>query len=109
MDDETFRAKAFAAAKEKIQLAKDKLQKMRSATNLDDLEKLWGEFIAEQHRVFLRLKKATERGSGKGWFDNITHDQRTDELLKYLLHARDAAEHGIEPITEKRFSSVGLK
>lgn len=60
-------------------------------------------------RVFLRLKKATEHGAGKGWFDHIVNEQRNDELLGYLLHARDAAEHGIDQITEKRAGSVGIR
>jgi hypothetical protein len=99
---------ALAAAKEKLRLAEAKLAAMRDARTLDELATLWEEFVAEQHRVFLRLRKATEHGPGKGWFDQIINEQRSDELLKYLLHARDAAEHGIEKITEKKPSRIGI-
>ncbi|MHC2401403.1 hypothetical protein ACVMGC_005947 [Bradyrhizobium barranii subsp. barranii] len=100
--------KALEAAKEKLQLAKAKLDAMRNAKTLDELAALWGEFVAEQHRVYLRLRKATGHGPGKGWFDRILNEQRSDALLSYLLHARDAAEHGIEKITEKRDGGIGI-
>lgn len=100
--------KALEAAKDKLRNARRKLDAMRTAKSLDDLAVFWEEFLTEQHRVFLRLKKATEYGSGKGWFDLITHDQRVDPLLGYMLHARDAAEHGIEKITEKMPPAIGL-
>ncbi|MCP3462129.1 hypothetical protein [Bradyrhizobium sp. CCGUVB23] len=99
---------ALAAANQKLQLAKGKLDAMRNAKTLDELAALWEEFVAEQHRVYLRLRKATEHGPGKGWFDQILNEQRSDELLSYLLHARDAAEHGIERITEKRGGGIGI-
>ncbi len=101
--------KAFAAAKEKLEIAKSKLAAMKAARNLDQLAHLWIEFLTEQHRVYLRLRKATEKGPGKGWFDRILHDQRNDDLLKYVLHARDAAEHGIEAVTQKRGGGFAVR
>lgn len=102
-------AKAFEAAQEKFAGAKAKLEAMKAAKTLDELSVLWEEFLAEYHRVLLRLRKATEQGNGKGWFNSILNSQRTDELLRYMLHARDAAEHGIEKITEKRPGGVAIR
>jgi hypothetical protein len=100
--------RAFAAAKEKFQLAKIKFEAMKTATDLPHLAQLWGEFLTEQHRVFLRLKKAAEHGRGKGWFDVIAAEQRADDLLKYCLHARNAHEHGIERITNSTPSTMAI-
>ena len=100
--------KAFAAAKEKLQIAKTKYEAMQTATDLPHLAQLWSEFLTEQHRVFLRLRKATERNSSKGWCDAMIAEQRTDDLLKYCLHARNAHEHGIEKITNSTPSALEI-
>jgi hypothetical protein len=83
---------------------------MRNAKTVDELAILWEEFLAEQHRVYIRLKKATEQiKGGKSWFEAIEVAQRSDELLQYVFQARGANEHGIENITAKEDGGWRLK
>ncbi|WP_157516583.1 MULTISPECIES: hypothetical protein [unclassified Methylosinus] len=100
--------KAFSAAIEKLNHANRKLRDMEAAKTLDQLALLWEEFLIAQNGVYTRLKKATELGSAKGWFDRISNERSSDELLRYLLHARNAAEHGIERITSQEPGNVTL-
>jgi hypothetical protein len=96
MDD-----RAFASAKEKLENAKRKLAAMKAATNLNDLADRWSEFLTEVQRFYTRLMKATEHGPSKGWFDQVKNLRKTDPLLRYVHHARNADEHGIERITAR--------
>jgi hypothetical protein len=100
--------KAFGAATDKLRLAKAKLAAMKAASDLQELAIYWSEFLIEVQRVFLRLKKATENGPSKGWYDRIEQDRSTDELLSYIRHARNADEHGIERIAEVTDSRVTM-
>ena len=36
----------------------------------------------------------------KGWFDRVKHVRKTDKILSYILHARNADTHGVERITQ---------
>lgn len=97
MDD-----KAFAAAKEKLALSRERLAEMKAAEDIVRLNRAWSEFLTEAQRVFTRMRKATNDGPSKGWFDGILNVRGDDDLLSYILHARNAEEHGIERITSAR-------
>jgi hypothetical protein len=100
---------ALEAAKEKLQHAREKVAAMTAATDIRMLARLWEEFLTLQQQVFLRLKKAFEHGHSKLWSDTVINDQRSDEMLLYLMHARNADEHGIEKITETNTGSLGIR
>lgn len=103
------RKKAFEGAKEKLQIAHAKVAAMRAASDVASLARLWEEFLTAQQQVFLRLKKAFEQGPSKAWCDSITNDQRSDDMLQYAMHARNANEHGIENITDTKPQQLGIK
>ena len=85
-----------------LDAAKIKLEAMKRAITPEECISSWQEFLGAQHRVFARLKYVTMNDSSKGWFDKITNEQRSDELLKYLLHARDQYEHGGKEVIQNR-------
>lgn len=101
--------KAFEAAKERLHVARGKVAAMTTASDIKILAQLWEEFLTVQQQVFLRLKKAFERGPSKLWSDTIDHERRTDDMLRYVEQARHANEHGINNITEKHNSMVAIK
>lgn len=96
-----FQLKALDKACQCLDRAKIKLEAMKSCPDMNEAAILWGEFLVEFNRVYLRLKKASETGPIKGWFDNLKNKQKTDPLLSYLLHARDVTEHGVEEVTSE--------
>jgi hypothetical protein len=100
---------ALEAAKEKLQHAREKVAAMTAATDIRMLARLWEEFLTLQQQVFLRLKKAFEHGHSKLWSDTVINDQRSDEMLRYLKHARNADEHGIHKITETNTGGLGIR
>lgn len=91
----TIDQKALEAAHERLQRARDKVAAMEAAVNMRMLAQSWEEFLTLQQQVFLRLRKAFEGGRSKGWFDSVVNEQRNDDMLKYVMHARHADEHGI--------------
>jgi hypothetical protein len=60
-------------------------------------------------RAFTKLKIAAKDGPAKGWYDKIEHARKTDELLIYVRHARNADEHGVEEITQKQMRHILMK
>jgi hypothetical protein len=105
----TINWRAFDAAKEKLSIAHSKVAAMRAANDIYALAGLWEEFLTLQQQVFLRLRKAFEHGQSQAWSDAVFNEQRTDEMLKYILHARNANEHGIDNITETSPSQLTIK
>lgn len=95
-------AKHIVLAMKELNKARSSVEDMRATLINADLATFagkWASFLSALVRVFLKLKHGSQAGPAKGWFDKITHQSRTDPLLKYLLHARNADEHGGEEIT----------
>lgn len=93
---------AFKIVKMALDIAKAKVEAMKRAITPDQCISSWHEFLGAQHRVFARLKFVTMKDASKGWFDQVTNEQRSDDLLKYLLHARDQHEHGGREVIQYR-------
>ena len=56
-----------------------------------------------------RSRKAFEHGASKTWSEILpVNEQRSDDMLRYLMHARNANEHGIEKVLDARASEVGV-
>lgn len=100
---------AFARAKLECETAQTKLSAMRTAPDIKTLAALWSEFLTSAQRCFTKLRKATEAGPSKGWMDQVVHTRNQDELLSYILHARNADEHGIKAITEEKDATFSLR
>jgi hypothetical protein len=100
--------KALEAAKEKLQHAREKVSAMTAATDIRILARLWEEFLTLQQQVFLRLSKAFERGHSKSWSDAVINEKRSDDMLRYVMHARNADEHGINSISEANMGKVTI-
>jgi hypothetical protein len=100
---------AFKIVKTAFNEAKAKLALMKRAVTPEACVSSWQDFLVAQHRVFAKLKYVTMNGPSKGWFDQITNEQRTDDLLKYLLHARDQLEHGGADVIQHRRQTTLLQ
>jgi len=71
--------------------------------------------------VTLRLRKRSQKsrqrgqifwspqnGKSSGWYGRQKHERRTDPVLKYIHHARNADEHGIAKVTERTAPGLAL-
>jgi hypothetical protein len=101
-------AKALDRALDEARLASDKLENMRVTSNIRALAQLWSEFLTHLQRSFTKLKIATTNTSAKGWYDTVENIRKTDELLSYVRHARNADEHGVERITDQKPAHVTI-
>jgi hypothetical protein len=86
--------KAVTAAEEQLQSAKTCYDNAKNAPNIPSINKEWHHFLIHANQVFSKLEQGAKEGSSKGWFDKIKQIRKTDSLLSYLRHARNAAEHG---------------
>lgn len=89
--------------------ARQKLEAIRASNNPATLDALWSDYLTHTQRAYTKLRIACAEGPSKLWCDKLIERRRSDELLQYLLHARNADEHGIEAITEKTEGRVLFK
>lgn len=57
----------------------------------------WSDILIHGNRVFTRLEQGAKNTS-KGWFDRKKHLRKNDQILAYMLHARNVDEHGIRRV-----------
>jgi hypothetical protein len=95
-------------AHRRLQAADKKAKALAHSRSDDEIIDLWSEFLTEQHRFFNRLGNAMETRSEQGRWERIIAARKADPLLSYLLHARNADEHGRNSITAARQGSIGL-
>ncbi|MDB5616218.1 hypothetical protein [Tardiphaga sp.] len=69
--------------------------------HLDEIEMHWAYFLVNFERIFHRIAAAAG-GPGDAWYGRVATFRKTDPLLKYLLHARNADEHGIADVTQQK-------
>lgn len=82
------------------------IQEIRNQT-LEHAERTilaWQDFLVYFNRTFKKLHLATRGNSSQRWFDEITNVRRKDALLNYLLHARNALEHGADGVDVVKIS-----
>ena len=61
----------------------------------------WIDFLHAVTQFYSKLEQGAKSSAKSiGWFGQKKHERRTDNLLKYLLHARNADEHGLDPLMQ---------
>jgi hypothetical protein len=92
---------AIDAARTERGRAADSLAVVATTNDFPTLEKHWASFLVSAGRVFTKLEQGAKLSSkGKAWWGNQLHQRRTDPLLRYLWHARNADEHTLQRINE---------
>lgn len=70
---------------------------MGAADSFYALEDNWSQFLLSADLVFSKLGAGAKGCStSEPWFGRKLHEQKQDELLRFLYLARNAEEHGIE-------------
>jgi hypothetical protein len=89
--------------------ARDAIEAMRNAKTVDELAEHWSTFLGRLQRVW---NKAASHFSQSpkwiGWSGRFMHLRRTDPLLAYLVHARNAHEHTVQDIVTKVMGRIGI-
>lgn len=93
--------KAVEAARIEFDHARQNLDEMKASNTYPEVRRHWAAFLVSTGRVFTKLEQGAKSNSKSiAWFGRIKHRRRTDQLLSYVWHARNADEHGIEAVTE---------
>ena len=74
---------------------------MKASNDFSAVERHWTAFLVSAGRVFTKLEQgAKTNGKSSAWFGRKINERRTDPLLCYLWHARNADEHTLENVTK---------
>lgn len=101
---------ALHKAARKLEKLSKALDAMKAAISPMEIEDAWDDFVLGTGSFYSTLEQGAKgAGQSMGWFGRKKHERKSDPLLRYLHHARNAEEHGIKRITKRVSSSVTLK
>lgn len=99
--DKDVRREAVAKAKDRLASAKARLSDLESSKDYDSARRHWYDFLLSSNAIFSVLEQGAKGiGQSDAWFSGKKRERKTDELLCYLHHARNADEHNIPSVTE---------
>lgn len=100
---------ALRHAWDRLRRANGAYKRLVEAHTVADAEDAWSDFLMAASGVFAKLEKGA-KGHPKAapWYGTVKHERRTDPLLSYLHHARDADHHGIVGITKRAFKGARI-
>jgi hypothetical protein len=85
----------------KLEKAQSALQRLEHAKNLKETEAAWSDLLMAAASIYSKLEQASKlTGKTTAWYGRVKHERKTDTLLSYIHHARNADEHGLEDITK---------
>lgn len=91
---------AVEQAMKRLAKAEKSAMDLANATNLDDAEEAWTDFLIAVSTIYSKLEQGA-KGSPKSepWYGKKKKERKSDPLLRYLHFARNSNEHGIERIS----------
>lgn len=93
------RSVAITQGKARLESARAALDRARNAQSYPAFAQAWTEFLTACGGIYTKLEQGAKGcRKSEGWFGRKKHDRSTDPLLRYLHHARNSDEHGIEPV-----------
>jgi len=96
----SMRKVAIAHAYERLTKAKAAVAAMEASTEFRSFGAAWSDFLIAASGIYSKLQQgAKSNGSSGGWFGKKMNARKTDELLRYIHHARNSDEHGLAPTT----------
>lgn len=91
---------SLQAAKDELRVAENALRRMSEAAIQDDFAAAWKQFLDSLEKVWNKTEVSCRpiRTQFEPWQCEFKALRRNDELLRYVKHARDADNHGIQAI-----------
>jgi hypothetical protein len=101
---------AVEKAKGRLQKAKDCIARIKQSKNYVDYESAWIDLVIALNTVHCALEQGAKSSPQScQWYGGKKKVRTKDPLLNYLHQARNADEHGIEPIAEHRAKRVAIR
>jgi hypothetical protein len=92
---------------EEIARAKRAMEQMQSASNFEEFEEHWKEFLRRLERSWNEVcAHYSKSPKWLGWNSKYERQRRTDQLLVYLINAIGADEHTANEIVEHEGGSI---
>ncbi len=93
---------AVEQAKGRLQRADKALYALKTAANYDEAEEAWSDFLLAASTIYSKLEQGSKsKGTSAGWFGRKKKERKDDPLLRFLHHARNSDEHGIERVAAR--------
>jgi hypothetical protein len=94
---------ALNLAFERLERARRAFTQMEQSTDLKTTARAWFDFLLAVGGLYAKIEQGAKGcPQSEGWFGRKKNERKKDELLRYLHHARNAEEHGIESTTLER-------
>lgn len=90
-------------------MAKAELDAIEHVREFDQFEPGWYKFLLAANAADMIIAESATGAKSKPWYGRKKHLRRNDPLLRYMHAARNADEHGIEPVVEVKpgFFQIG--
>jgi hypothetical protein len=91
-----------------VRQATERLLKARQAAadlakvhkDMSTFRSAWSDFLIASSAIYSKLEQGAKgTGTSQAWFGRKKHERKTDSLLRYIHHARNADYHGIEDVS----------
>jgi hypothetical protein len=96
---------------EQLRKAESYIEKMTTASSLNEYEEYWKEFLHNLERSWNKLTSHLKRSPKyQGWVERGKTEKlrRQDQLLSYLVNARGAEEHSVADISKQQPGGIGI-
>lgn len=101
--------RAVDRAVDNLESARTDLKGFSAKSSYRTARDSWCNILVKSHRIFTLLEQGAKvTDASKNWFGRHKHTRRTDPLLQYVHHARNADEHGIEAVTQFAQAKIEL-
>lgn len=92
---------AVDQAEDRLNRAMLALDRLASAERPELADKAWSEFLVAVGGIYGKLGSGAKGNRrSEAWWGKKIHERRTDSLLAYLHHARNADEHTTAPLSD---------
>jgi hypothetical protein len=83
------------SAAERFERAKDASESVNHTLDVKELDTAWWTFVLAAAGVYSQLEQGAKgHPASSKWFAEIKAERKSDPMLQYLHHARNAEEHG---------------
>jgi hypothetical protein len=90
---------ALLKAQQRFDRARHARGMISAVLDFEGFEACWSEFLTAGNGVHTALEKgAKDSPKSRQWFGGKKRERREDPLLSYMHQARNADEHGLEPV-----------
>jgi hypothetical protein len=100
---------AVDKARDRLRKAGTILRRVADTKTFPEFQSAWTDFLIALNTITFVLEKgASSNAQSRQWYGGKKKIGRKDPLLRYLHQARNADEHGLEPVAEHRPGHIAI-